>query len=207
MRRYIYFLIVFISILSRCSFAQSSEAVRWHVAAGVAFPAGPDQFYYYWKQGFQVMGGAEFPTQMRFIQFISAELNYFAFDQQRFLKRIGIENSNTSISGAATYVLSLEYLIRYPFTEYQSFRPTFFVGLGCSDIFRSSATIEYPNYSVTQGSNNSIVATVPFGASVIVHESGNKTVEVTFTYIIGLSQKQNINSNFTSAKIDYLFSQ
>ena len=207
MRRHISLVIALVVIFCQQGRAQAGDVNRWHLAAGLTFPASPDQFYDYWKQGFQISGGAEFSSQTRFIQFITAEVNYFAFDEQRFLKRIGIENSNTPISGAGTYIFGLTYLIRYPFIEYQSYRPTFFAGLGVTDILRSTATIDYLNDPITQGSYNSIVATVPFGISIRVLENGDNAVELNFTYSIAFPKKDDINSNFTCLKIDYIFSQ
>jgi hypothetical protein len=151
------------------------------------------------------MGGAEFSSQTRFLQLITAEVNYFPFDQERFLKRLGIDNGRTTISGSAAYFLSLTYLIKYPFTEYSSFQPAFFAGLGCASSIRSSATIEYPNYPVSQETKSSVVAIVPFGVSIRVYERQRHVVEVNFTYTIGLSKSQTVNSNYSCLKLDYSF--
>jgi hypothetical protein len=202
-----YILFIFIGVSFQQTFAQVGHVERWHLGAGVTFAASPDEFYDYWKQGFQVVGGAEFSSQTRYFQFITAEIDYFAFDKQRFLQRIGLENSNIPISGAGTYIFALSYLIRYPFIEYQSYRPTFFAGVGCEDIFRSTANIEYPNFPVTQESYNSIVATVPLGGSIMVFQSGDKAIELNFTYTFGFPKHQKINSNFTCLKFDYSFSE
>jgi hypothetical protein len=202
-----YYLLVCIGVFFSASQAQVDTVHRWHIGAGAAFPAAPDQFYDYWHTGFQTSCGVELPSSMRFIQFISAEIGYFGFDQKRFLKKIGIENSKTSVGGSATYIFSLAYFVRYPFIEYRRFRPTFFAGLGCADIFRSSATIEYPNAPTTQGGTNSIVLTIPLGGSIAVYEWGNKALEVSLTYTIGLSKKQTINSNYSCVKIEYIFSR
>ena len=207
MIRHRHIFLMLIGLSYQLSFAQLGDVQRCHLSAGLTFPVSPDQFYDYWKLGFQVMGGAELPGQSRYIQFITAEVNYFAFDQQRFLKRTGIENSNTPISGAGTYIFGLAYLIRYPFIEYQTYRPTFFAGLGVTDILRSTATIDYLNDPITQGSYNSIVATVPFGISIRVFENGDNAVELNFTYSIAFPKKDDVNSNFTCLKIDYIFSQ
>ncbi len=207
MKSFAYCIILCIGICIQTTRAQIDTLKRWHVGAGAAFPAAPDPFFDYWNAGFQATGGIELPSSTRFIQFISAEIGYFGFNQQRFLKRIGLENSETSISGSATYTFSLSYIIRYPFIEYRKFRPTFFAGIGCADIFRSKATIDYPNAPTTQGSANSIVVTVPFGASVAVFERNNKAIEVALMYTMGLSKNQNINSDFTSLRIEYIFSR
>jgi hypothetical protein len=205
MRRYTFLLIVLVVIIYQQGSAQVGEVNRWHLAAGLTFPASPDQFYDYWKQGFQIAGGAEFSGQTRFIQLLTAEIDYFAFDQDRFLTRIGLGHTNTPVSGAGTYVFSLAYLIRYPFIEYTSFRPTFFAGVGCANIYRSSATVDYLNYPVNQGSYNAFIATIPIGASIEVFESGDKAVEVNFTYSFGIPKNDRVNSNFSCLKIDYSF--
>jgi hypothetical protein len=205
MRHNGYAILILISLTFQQSPAQLGDVQRWHLSAGLTFPSSPDQFYDYWKQGFQIMGGAELPGQSRYIQYITAEVNYFAFDQQRFLQRIGLENTNTPMSGAGTYSFAFAYLIRYPFIEYQTFRPTIFAGVGFSDIYRSSATIGYPNYTVSQDSYNSVVATIPIGASIMVFESGDKGIEVNFTYSFGIPKNDKVNSNFSCFKVDYSF--
>jgi len=205
MRRHISLVIALVVIFCQQGRAQAGDVNRWHLAAGLTFPASPDQFYDYWKQGFQISGGAEFSSQTRFIQFITAEADYFAFDQDRFLARIGLEHTNTPVSGAGTYVFGLAYLIRYPFVEYASFRPTFFAGVGCADVYRSSATVDYPNDLVNQDGYNGFNATIPIGASIEVFESGDKAVEVNFTYTFGIPKSDRVNSNFSCLKIDYSF--
>jgi len=202
-----YFFLLLIGIGYQKNLAQLDSVQRWHVSAGITLPSSPDQFYDYWKQGFQIMGGVELPGQSRYIQYITAEVNYFAFDQQRFLQRIGLANSNIPTSGAATFSFAFAYLVRYTFIEYQTFRPTFFAGIGCEDIYRSSATIDYPNYTVSQEGQNSITATIPFGAAIMLFERKDKAIEVNFTYSLGFPKKENINSSFSCFKIDYLFSQ
>jgi hypothetical protein len=204
MRRNV-FLFLFIVVCFQLSMAQMGEVERWHLGGGVVFPTAPDQFYDYWKQGYQVIGGAEFSSSTRFIQIITAEFNYFPFDQERFLKRLGISNGSITINGSTTLMFSFEYLFKYPFIEYRSYQPSVFAGLGCLDILRTSTSVEYPYYPVSQESKNSIVAIIPFGASIKVFQREGKEIEVTFTYTIGLSKNQNINSNYTSLKLDYSF--
>lgn len=178
---------------------------RWHLAGGLVFPAAPDQFYDYWKQGYQIVGGVEFSSQSRFVQVISAEVDYFPFDQSRFLKRLGITTGQTNIRGSNAINLSLSYLIKYPFTEYEHFQPAIFAGIGCLSCLRTSASLQYTDYSVLQGSSNSVVASIPFGLSVRLLEGAASALDVNFAYTYGLTKRQTINSNYTSVRLDYSF--
>ena len=81
-----------------------------------------------------------------------------------------------------------------------SFRPTFFAGVGCAEIYRSSATVQYPNDNVNAGSYNAVIATIPIGGSIMVYDGGDKAVEVNFTYTFGIPKKDQVNSNFTCFK-------
>jgi hypothetical protein len=206
MIRHRYLLFFLIGVSFQYSEAQETTINRWHVAGGMTIPSSPAQFYDYWKNGFQVMGGAELSSESRYIQFITAEINYFPFDQSRFLKRLGIENSGSSVNGAGTFIFSAAYFIRYSFIEYQSFRPTFFAGVSLSDIYRSSATMEYPNFPVTESSDNSFAVGIPFGFSFMVYQRGDNEIEVNYTYSLGILKNANANSTFTCLKIDYSFS-
>jgi hypothetical protein len=207
MMRYFIMLCLLVCLMVQLSLAQYEDITRWHISAGVVVPTAPEQFYDYWKGGFQVMGGFELTGRPEFFQMVTAEANYIVFDQQRFFKRLGIENTNSSVSGAATYIFSVSYLFKYSFVEYKSFRPSFFAGIGCSDIFRSSAHIQYSSFPVTQAGKNSIVASVPLGASIVVFQRENNIVELNFTYTIGLSKSQIVNSNYACLKLDYSFSK
>lgn len=201
MRR-IFLLSSFVIVLCQFASAQEGFIDRWHVGGGLAFPSAPDQFYDYWKQGYQLFGAVELSGESKFVQVISFELSYFPFDAGRFLKRSGVDPASTTVSGSKGIIVSAAYLIKYTFTDYPEFQPAFFAGLGGASSFRTSATIEYVRYKGTQESTNSVIPVIPFGATVKLYEGESNIVEVSLSHTLGLSKKQTTNSNYTSLRLD-----
>ena len=200
------FLMIFLFVVA-CALTSSGQtaAGRWYIGGGLSFPLAPDQFYDYWKQGYQVTAGMEFPGSSEFTQMILLDANYFPFDQTRFFKRAGITNSSTTVKGATTLLFTLAYCFRYTFLDYSSFQPSFFAGVGCSGSMVSSSTIEYPNAQATAGSRNSFMVAVPLGGSVRVYEENGAGVDLNFTYTLSLLRKETSNGNYSSLKVIYSF--
>ncbi len=202
MIRQLILILVLAVALAGTSIAGTPMVVRWHVGGGVVFPSGPDQFYDYWKTGYQVGAGIELFLSSRFHHVITLEGGYFPFDKERFLKRLGLEDGNTSVDGASTFVIDMTFVAKYIFTEYDNLQPAVFAGLGVAGQNQLSATVNYSGYVVTSDAKSSLFLSFPLGASVMLYHHDPNALDLMLCYTIGVANYP----NYAGLRLDYSFS-
>lgn len=188
------FLIWFSGIVS----AQSVTGPRLKVEAGLSVPQSPDQFYDYWSNGLHVSVTSLFRTVQEYTWFVSMEYNRFAFNDERFLKRMNMSGSGTTVTGAVTTNSQLTGGLYYFFLPYEQVMPFVLGGASVAFFHMSESTVQYPYQQQSQGSEFKFYLALQYGTGVSYPLTGTTDVVVTMKRTFGLKRDKTVNTDFTT---------
>jgi hypothetical protein len=190
-------------LLLCCSglWAQTFSLDQFHVSGGYSVPYAPEQFYDYWKDGFGVQAAAVYTTGNAVQGMISAEVNRFAFDENRFFRKLGLTEDVPSVEGGAVTLASLSALLRYHIPGYEVVRPFISGGLGLQYAHTGEVAITYPFAPVTDAAQGSIGVILPVGASVEFSYKGKFDMIVGLHHTINIAKQSDSNSDFSQLRI------
>lgn len=174
---------------------------QFQISAAYSVPYAPEQFYDYWNDGFGVQAAAVFSTVNSMQGLISADVNRFAFDENRFYRKLGLTANVPAVDGGATTIASVSGLLRYGVPGYETVLPFVSAGLGIQYAHKGEITISYPFAPVTDAASGSIGIILPVGASVEFSYKERFDVVVSLQHTLNIIKKDESNSDFSQLRI------
>jgi hypothetical protein len=178
--------------------AQSVTGPRLKVEAGVSVPQAPDQFYDYWSSGVHVSVTSLVRTVQEYTWFVSLEYNRFAFDDDRFLQRMNMSGSSTTVTGAVTTNSQLTGGLYYFLRPYEQVTPFFLGGAAAAFYHMSAATVQYPYLQQSQGSEFKFYLALQYGTGLSYPLTETADVVVTMKRTFGVKRDKTVNTDFTT---------
>lgn len=128
-----YFVIVFFVFLSSITFSQDKKAEIF-INGGISLPISPESFSDYWSMGYNIGGGAGY----RFLPNLSGSLslgyNSMVFDEEGFLKDIGLGGYGLAVEGADATILMVTANVKFSLVPTAPLSPYLIGGIGFSNV-------------------------------------------------------------------------
>lgn len=164
------------------SLDQKSHTADLYFNTGISFPISPEEFSDYWSLGFNVGGGVGYSISNMFSLRGLLDYNSFSFDEDTFLKDLGVSGSGVTVDGLSASIFTFTVNAKSFFSSTPgTVAPYTTLGLGYFNLALSDVTVSY------QGASQS----VDFGS-----ESG-------FNMIFGGGLDFNVGSIDIFLELDY----
>lgn len=183
-------MIIVLLILSSKVYAQSQK-VEIHLIGGISFPSQPELFTDYWNFGYNVGGGFGYRFSSTFSTSLLLNYNNFSFNDNRFLRDLGIGGLGVEVDGGSTSILTITGSAKARiFSEPNSLSAFLTGGFGYFRLSASDVKLSYGNQSETISSESESAISLQFGGGIEVPIGINKFFFIEIDYGLGLTDEE-----------------
>lgn len=183
-----WFLLPLFLAVTSSTWAQTEKTTDLFFTAGLSFPSKPQAFSDYWKMGFGVGGGIGFPLSPSISLTGSIDYNSFAFNEEGFLKSIGLSGSGVSVTGASATIFTITGNVKALLNATPaSVAPYVTAGLGFFSLSTSDVTAAYQGNTATAKGDSESAFSLLFGAGIEI-PAGTSTLFIEGKYGLGFTK-------------------
>lgn len=190
MRRFTLSLLSLFIATTTLSWAQTEteKTTDLFFSAGIGFPSKPQGFSDYWKMGFNVGGGVGFPISPSISLTGSIDYNSFPFDEDGFLKSLGLSGSGVSVTGGSASIFTITGNVKALLnTAPGRVAPYATAGLGFLSLSTADATVAYQGQTATAKGDSESAFSLLFGAGIEI-PAGTSTLFIEGKYGLGFTK-------------------
>jgi opacity protein-like surface antigen len=161
------------------------------LSGGVSFPSKPKEFTDYWKMGFNVGGGFGFDLTPSLSILALADYNSLPFDEDQFLKDLGLSSYGISLSGGAASILTVTGSLKILLNPSSSASTVYVLGgIGFFQVSTSDIKVSYRGTTETAQGTKESAFSAHFGAGVDIPVAGETYIFLQGSYGMGFTKDE-----------------
>jgi opacity protein-like surface antigen len=181
------------------------QSIEIQLMGGISFPSQPTIFTDYWNFGYNLGGGFGY----RFTPIFSASFlfnyNNFPFNDDKFLRDLGIEGSGVEVDGGSIIIITVTAVAKARFTEsYNKLSPYLVGGIGYFSLTTNDMKLSYGYQSETIESEYESAFSFLFGGGLEVPIGINKYFFIELNYGQGFTKED--HTGYIPLKIGFIIS-
>jgi opacity protein-like surface antigen len=200
--------LITVIIFLRNNYSQTNSEIQnieVHLIGGISFPSQPEIFTDYWNFGYNLGGGLGYRFTPIFSASVLFNFNNFPFNDDKFLRDLGIEGSGVKVDGGSTIIITVTAVAKARFTEsYNKLSPYLVGGIGYFSITTSDMKLSYGFQSETIESESESAFSFLFGGGLEVPIGINKYFFIELNYGQGFTKED--HTGYIPLKIGFILS-
>ena len=200
--------LITVIIFSSNNYSQTNSEIQHievHLIGGIPFPSQPKMFTDYWHFGYNLGGGFGYRFTPIFSATVLFNFNNFPFNDDKFLRDLGMEGSGVEVNGGSTIIITVTGVAKARFTEsYNKLSPYLVGGFGYFSITTSDVKLSYGYQSETIENESESAFNFLFGAGLEVPIGMNKYFFIELNYGQGFTKED--HTGYIPLKIGFIIS-